>query len=167
MLLKICTLWEIFCASWDSTNEGLFLSVNSQMVKKVASFLKLLSTVRILAFHYSSGPFCIWMLISYDLIKSSIWNVLWFAYPMEGSTFLNTIFFYNCFSYTDIRIASYTYKVVLRELVGERNLADIILEYVIVFFLPDSAIIVVNKLILLNLLLARIIWWSNVLQWQV
>ena len=91
MFLKIRALRETFVTTWNFTGKRFFLSVNSQMVEEVASLSELFQAI--LAFHYSSDPFCFRVKIFQNLEIFGIRDMSRFTDAMKSFVFFHTILF--------------------------------------------------------------------------
>eukprot|EP00350_Pseudokeronopsis_sp_OXSARD2_P007410 CAMPEP_0170556200 /NCGR_PEP_ID=MMETSP0211-20121228/15761_1 /TAXON_ID=311385 /ORGANISM="Pseudokeronopsis sp., Strain OXSARD2" /LENGTH=129 /DNA_ID=CAMNT_0010866383 /DNA_START=334 /DNA_END=723 /DNA_ORIENTATION=+ len=93
MLLEVGALRKTLGTSWYSACEGLLLSVYPEVIEEVAPLPELLPTALVAAFHDSSNPLSVGVLVFEDLIVRSIRNMLGLADPMEGLHLLLPIFF--------------------------------------------------------------------------
>ena len=84
MFCEIRTLRKALMTALNGATKRLFVSVNPQVIKEVASFAELFMATRILAFHYSSDPSCVHMFVSQYLVIRSVGHMLAFAHRVES-----------------------------------------------------------------------------------
>lgn len=79
MLSQVGTLGKAFVTARDRASKRLFVGVNPQMIKEIASFSELFVTSRILTLHNSPDSPSINMFVPENLVVCSIRNMFAFA----------------------------------------------------------------------------------------